>query len=74
MGAQAQSGRCYFRYINQQLTDGVDPESEFGKKGFAPFSLYEDRMAWYMYLMENIFERPGNDEPWQSNRILPFFH
>jgi hypothetical protein len=63
----------YFRSINRQLAEGVDPDSEFGRKGFAPLAVYEDRMGWYMYLIESIFERSGNDEPWQTNRIAPFF-
>ena len=63
----------YFRSINRQLEHGIDSDSSLGKKGFAPTAVYNDWMAWYMYLIENIFERPFNDEPWQKHRIAPFF-
>ncbi|MNK22360.1 hypothetical protein D3C87_406350 [compost metagenome] len=40
---------------------------------FHLLAVYDDWMAWYMYLIESLFERPFVDEPSQSARIYPFF-
>jgi hypothetical protein len=42
-------------------------------KDFSPIAVYSDWIAWYMYLIESIFLRLGCDDPFQSNRIYPFF-
>lgn len=63
----------YFRSIKRQIASGLDPDSILTRKGGAPSAVYEDWMGLYLYLMESIFERQGNDEPWQTNRIAPFF-
>ncbi|MDR3711960.1 MAG: hypothetical protein P4L51_04030 [Puia sp.] len=63
----------YFRSIKRQMASGLDSDSILTKKGGAPSAVYDDWIAWYLYLIESIFERPGNDEPWQTNRIAPFF-
>lgn len=43
------------------------------KEIFSPIALYEDWIAWYMYLVENIFDRPYCGDSLQSARIFPFF-
>ncbi len=42
-------------------------------KDFVPIAVYADWMGWYMYLIENLVDRPECDEPMQSSRIIPFF-
>lgn len=36
-------------------------------------SFYQDLTAWYLYLIETIFNNPAGDEPTESSRIYPFF-
>jgi hypothetical protein len=36
-------------------------------------AVYSDWLAWYMYLIESVFERPGCGEPAQLHRIQLFF-
>lgn len=38
-----------------------------------PYAIYDDWIAWYMYLVESLVDRPGCDEPMQSARIYPVF-
>lgn len=40
---------------------------------YAYMSFQDDKISWYMYLMENWEKRPECDEPSQSARIGPFF-
>jgi hypothetical protein len=42
-------------------------------KLFSPIAVYDDWMAWYMYLLESVHIRPGVDDPFQSARVYPFF-
>lgn len=39
----------------------------------ARIAFHEDWVAWYLYLIESIFERPVVDEIAQGSRIYPFF-
>lgn len=43
------------------------------KKMFNPIAVYNDWIAWYMYMVEAIFVRPTCGDPLQSARIYPFF-
>ncbi|SIT08942.1 hypothetical protein SAMN05421786_105104 [Chryseobacterium ureilyticum] len=43
------------------------------KKAILPIAVYEDWIAWYMYLVESIFYRPSCGDTLQSARIFPFF-
>ncbi|RXF67736.1 hypothetical protein [Arcticibacter tournemirensis] len=55
----------YFRSID---TDKAPPQ-----KLYHPIAYYDDWMAWYMYLVESIEQRPAVDDPFQSARVYPFF-
>ena len=35
--------------------------------------MYDDWMAWYMYLVECLRDRPACDEPMQAAQVYPFF-
>ncbi|MFT6403085.1 MAG: hypothetical protein ACJA2D_002410 [Pseudohongiellaceae bacterium] len=43
-------------------------ESESARMAF-----HEDWIAWYLYLVESLRDRPFVDEPAQSARVYPFF-
>lgn len=58
--------------VEQQFSiDGVKPLSP--SQPFRPVAIYDDWIAWYMYLVECLRDRPTCDEPMQSARIFPFF-
>ena len=38
-----------------------------------PYAIYDDWIAWYMYLVDSLVDRPGCDEPMQSSRVYPVF-
>lgn len=43
------------------------------RRDFVPVAVHDDWMGWYMYLIENLVDRPECDEPMQSSRVIPFF-
>ncbi|HYW77263.1 MAG TPA: hypothetical protein VFA48_11695 [Gammaproteobacteria bacterium] len=63
----------YFTDLFEQQfsSNGIRPLSP--SQPFRPMAMYDDWMAWYMYLVECLRERPACDEPMQSSRIFPFF-
>lgn len=63
----------YFNDLVQQQYSGRGIEGISPEKPFRPLALYDDWMAWYMYLVESLRDRPTCDEPMQSARIHPFF-
>lgn len=63
----------YFHSLKKEHELTAELDTTLQDRVFSPIAVYSDWMAWYMYLVESIFERPGNDDPWQSNRVNPFF-
>lgn len=65
---------AYFNSIPNLLPNkNHTTESARSRKPYAPYAMYDDWMAWYMYLVESLVDRPACDEPMQSARIYPFF-
>jgi hypothetical protein len=63
---------AYFNKLNSSEIDG-QADTLDRTRPFIPYAVYEDWMAWYMYLVESLVDRPACDEPLQSGRIYPFF-
>jgi len=61
----------YFRDLEAIQFGFKKPESK--EKVVMPIAIYDDWIAWYMYLVESIFERPLSGDALQSARIFPFF-
>lgn len=63
----------YFQSVKEKIyTESEIQIIEF-EKSISPIAVYDDWIAWYMYLIESLFERPYCDDPFQSVRIYPFF-
>lgn len=62
----------YFREVEAIQYGFKKAESKDGKL-VMPIAFYDDWIAWYMYLVESIFERPLSGDALQSARIFPFF-
>ncbi|MCK4622241.1 MAG: hypothetical protein KAT62_08495 [Desulfuromonadales bacterium] len=61
----------HFREMGSALyeqPEKYDMDSERGRLAF-----YQDWVAWYLYLVESVADRPAVDEPSQSSRIRHFF-
>lgn len=61
----------YFRDLEAIQFGLKKPESK--EKVVMPIAVYDDWIAWYMYLVESIFERPLSGDALQAARIFPFF-
>lgn len=61
----------YFREV-ESIQYGFK-KSETKDKLVMPIAVYDDWIAWYMYLVESIFDRPLSGDALQSARIFPFF-
>jgi hypothetical protein len=63
----------YFKSQERVNLTEADVQTSEAHKLYQPIAVHDDWMAWYMYLMESLVERPGVDEPFQAGRISPFF-
>jgi hypothetical protein len=64
----------YFKKIDEQLYTEQELRAKGGfQANQNPIAVYADWMAWYLYLVESLKERPGCDDPMQSGRIYPAF-
>ncbi len=63
----------YFREAEDIQFGFKKIENSAEKKVVIPIAVYDDWIAWYMYLVESIFERPTSGDALQSARIFPFF-
>ncbi|MFC0320737.1 hypothetical protein [Olivibacter oleidegradans] len=63
----------YFKSLETITLTEVDIQKRNIDTRFKPIAVYDDWMAWYMYLIESVLDRPGVDDPLQSARIYPFF-
>ncbi len=61
---------AYFREMSERLFTGKSDVS-FHEKD-ARLAFYDDWIAWYLYLVESLADRPTVDEPAQSSRIWHF--
>ncbi|OEE65883.1 hypothetical protein A1OO_08725 [Enterovibrio norvegicus FF-33] len=64
---------AYFKKQQEQLIPdssnfGINIEDEDARVAF-----HSDWIAWYLYLVESLYDRPSVDELPQSSRIYPFF-
>ena len=63
----------YFREAEDIQFGFKKNENSAETKVVLPIAIYDDWIAWYMYLVESIFERPTSGDALQSARIFPFF-
>jgi len=63
----------YFNNLRDKELLFYKGDSKHIDKPFYPYAIYDDWIAWYMYLIESLVDRPACDEPMQSGRIYPFF-
>lgn len=78
MGAEAWVARRagvvqYFSSLSKSILDGEVEKGMDLSQPFRPLAVYDDWIAWYMYLVESLVDRPACDEPLQSGRIYPVF-
>tara|TARA_B100001559_G_C16480806_1_gene613650 strand:- start:52 stop:1563 length:1512 start_codon:yes stop_codon:yes gene_type:complete len=61
-------------YFNQMSKDMFEKKENFSySSGRGKMAVYDDWVAWYLYLAESIELRPMVSEPSQSSRIWHFF-
>ena len=63
----------YFQSLEKIDLTEADVQTPNIDRLFRPIAVYEDWMAWYMYLIESAVIRPGVGDALQFSRILPFF-
>lgn len=63
----------YFKRQHNLLLEGAGNAALAMEEESARIAFHEDWMAWYLYIIESIHERPVVDELYQGSRIYPFF-
>lgn len=63
----------YFKSQQNFMLSDRDEAAIAIEEECARIAFHEDWVAWYLYIIESVFERPVVDEMAQASRIYPFF-
>jgi len=60
--------------IEQRLSSTLTAkEFKANTNDLKPLAIHDDRIGWYLYLLESFLYHPYNYEPTQGSRVIPFF-